>query len=131
MKNHTIANRKLRGASARCFIQDALNNPHHAMYTASDVEFAKKLDVSRLTVINIRRRLKLKGRNFRVIGMLQKIDTSKLTIKELAAKLCIKYPNTYTLVRKLSLQTLQDKKPIDCMIEYQRSKNKLTKESAQ
>lgn len=124
MKNHIIQNRKTRGELARCFIRGALNDPNHEMYTASDVEFARKLDITRLTVINIRKKSNLKGRNFRVIGMLQKMDTSKLTIKELAAKLHMKYQNTYALVRKLGLQTQPDKKPIEYMLEHQRQRKK-------
>ena len=124
MKNHIIQNRKTRGALARCFILEALNDPNHEMYTASDVEFARKLDITRLTVINIRKKSNLKGRKFRVIGMLRNMDTSKLTIKELASKLHMKYPNTYALVRKLSLPTLPDKRPIAYMLEHQKQRKK-------
>jgi hypothetical protein len=124
MPTKTISNRKTRGALARCYIQSALNNPHHLMYTASDVEFAKRLRVTRLTVINIRREMGLKGRNSRVIDLLLRIDTTTLTIKALCARLCLKYPNTYKLVRKMGLKTRPDIRPIDTMIEYQKRNRK-------
>ncbi len=126
MKKHTIENRKTRGAIARNFILDVLSNPNHQMYAASDVEFAKMLNVTRLTVYNIRKELVLKSRKKRVIELIDREDISSMTMKDLSFKLNLKYQNIYQLTKKLGLKTLPDKKPIDFMLEHQRSKSKST-----
>ena len=114
----TIKNRKKRGQNARQYIHKELNNPKSRMYTATDVQFAKECNVTRLTVINIRRELNLKSRYLRVIDLLRSIDTKRYTITELGRKLGLKYQNTYQLIKKLRLKTRPDKRPIENILEF-------------
>jgi hypothetical protein len=119
-------NRKNRGRLAREYLQDVFNNPNHPMYAASDVVLADKCNVTRLTIINIRKGLDLKNRNQRVIDLLHCVNTNRYTIAELAAKFGLKYQNTYKLLKKHRLQTRPDKPPIDSMLEYLGRKKKST-----
>lgn len=109
-------------ANARKYIDRALRDCSHPMYTANDVEIAKKLQVTRLTVINIRKELEIECRKNRVLNLLKGIDTSQNTIKELASKYRLKYQNTYQLTRAHGLQTRPDRRPIVALIESQKNR---------
>jgi len=122
LKYHT--NRKKRGVLARQYLEDVFNDPCHPLYVASDVQLAKKLNITRLTVLNIRKEMGFTGRNERVIDLLNKTETKKFTLKELSMKLGIKYQNLYKLTRRLGLHTRTDKRPIEAMIEHQRRMKK-------
>lgn len=124
MKYQYCRNKRIRGILARIYIQRVLLNPQDPMYAASDCEFARKLNISRLTVVNIRKEFKLKNRKKRIVDLLNQIDTSTITIKDLSGKLCLKYQNTYQVIKQLGLKTLPDKKPIESMIEYQMQRKK-------
>ncbi|NLD91341.1 MAG: hypothetical protein GX639_01600 [Fibrobacter sp.] len=120
MQRNIDKNRKNRGVLARHYLQTVFKNPKHPMYTASDTDFARDLNVTRLTVINIRKKLHMENRHNRIIDLLKQIDTTEYTLRELAALLDLKYQNLYKLVRMLKLQTRPDKKPIESMIEFQK-----------
>ncbi len=116
-------NKKNRGKLARQYLQDVFTNPGHPMYAASDVQFAKKLNVTRLTVINIRKDLNIKSRYHRIVDLLKSIDTRRYTITKLSEKIGLKYQNTYQLIKKHSLQTQQDKPPIESMLEHNKRRH--------
>lgn len=124
MKYQYCRNKRIRGILARIYMQRVLINPQDPMYSASDVSLARKLNVSRLTIVNIRKELNLKNRKNRIVALLNQIDTQTLTMKELSSKLALKYQNTYQVVKTMGLKTLPDKKPIESMIEYQMQRKK-------
>ena len=126
MRNNFIKNKRTRGLLARRYLRKLQHNQKHPLYTATDIQLANKLNVTRLTIKNIRCELGLKCRNGRVVDLLQSIDTRKYTIKELASKVLSKYQNTYKLVKGLKLKTRRDKPPIECMLEH-RKRNRLSK----
>jgi hypothetical protein len=123
MSKYVEKNRKTRGELARRYIQRIFNNPEDPMYTASDVTLAKQFNITRLTVINIRTEMGLKGRNARVVELLANIDTSKFTIKEISARINVKYQNVYKIIKQLNLKVYADKRPIESMLEYRRERS--------
>lgn len=92
MKYQYCRNKRIRGILARIYMQRVLINPQDPMYSASDVSLARKLNVSRLTIVNIRKELNLKNRKNRIVALLNQIDTQTLTMKELSSKLALKIP---------------------------------------
>lgn len=109
-----------RAAVAQNFLESALADMNHTLFTAHDHVIAKQFNISRLTVINIRKRLSIKPRKDRVVELLKSIETSRYTLKELSAKLGLKYQNLYQIVRLLNLKTRPDVRPIVRLVEFQR-----------
>ncbi len=112
----------MKSANARMYIIQALNDPSHPMYAANDVEIARELQVTRLTVINIRKELNIECRKCRVLKLLRGVDTSMHTIKELAFKYRLKYQNTYQLIRAYGLKTRPDRRPIEFLIDSRKNR---------
>lgn len=111
----------LKSANVRLYINQALCDPSHPMYAASDVRIAKELHITRLTVINIRKEQKIESRKSRILKLLNGLDTGSLTINEIASRFHLKYQNIYQLIRKHGLKTRPDKKPIESLIESRKN----------
>jgi hypothetical protein len=87
-----------RGQIAREELKLIFNDPTNPLYFLKDIDYAGKFNVTRLTVYNIRKNLKVPSRSVRILQVLGKMKTSRLTLKEMSEKLGIKYQNLYKLV---------------------------------
>ena len=100
--NESRINKKIGGLDrakiAREDLRIIFSNPSDPLYFSKDIEYAKKFDVARHTVYKIRRDLKISPRSERILSALKKLKTNELTLKELSAKLNIKYQNLYKIV---------------------------------
>lgn len=114
--------RRRKGELAKRGLEKIFSDVHNQLYTGSDVEIAKEFNVSRLTVFNIRKELSVKSRNERIVEVLKNIDTSALTLRELAIYTGVQYQNLYKIVKGLKLKTKADVRPIEHMIQHQRLK---------
>lgn len=110
-----------RANKAREIMSEIFSNPEHPMYLEKDIDLAKKFEVSRLTIYNIREQLSIPPRINRILLRLKDIDTENYTKKEIADMLGMKYQNLYKILREYKIKVKQDTRPIVYMIK---SKNK-------
>ena len=82
-----------RGQVAREELKLIFNDPTNPSYLLKDIDYAGKFNVARLTIYNIRKNLKIPSRSVRILHILGKMKTSRLTLKEMSEKLGIKYQN--------------------------------------
>lgn len=87
-----------RGQVAREELKLIFKDPANPSYFLKDIDYARRFDVIRHTIYNIRGDLKIPPRSARILHFLRKMKTSNLTIKEISAKLNIKYQNLYKLI---------------------------------
>jgi hypothetical protein len=113
--------RRSKGKIAEIGVEMIFSNENHRLYTASDIEIAREYNVSRLTILNIRKQLSIKSRNERIIDILNKIDTTTMTLKELSVYLGVKYPNLHKIVKSLKLKTRPAIRPIKHIHQSQSS----------
>lgn len=111
-----------RASKAREAMSQIFSDPEHPMYLEKDIDLAKKFDVSRLTIYNIREQLEIPPRTERILGRLKDIDTKSYTKKELADMLGMKYQNLYKILREYKIKVKPDTRPIESMIKFQREK---------
>lgn len=106
-KKDTKVNKRIGGVDrARLARQDLIkifNDPTHPLHLAKDIEFARQFDVIRHTVYKIREELNIPPRSKRVLAVLKSMDTGRYTLRELAAKLDLKYQNLYKVVTDFDL----------------------------
>lgn len=111
-----------RANKARVAMSKIFSDTEHPLYLEKDIDLAKKFDVSRLTIYNIREQLKVLSRTDRIVSKLRSINTELFTKKELADKLRLKYQNLYKIIREYGICVKPDTPPIVSMIKYQREK---------
>ena len=87
-----------RGQVAREELKLIFNDPTNTSYFLKDIDYAVKFNVTRLTIYNIRKDFKIPPRSVRILHILEKMKTSRLTLKEMSEKLGIKYQNLYKLI---------------------------------
>jgi len=97
-----------RAEKARKAMTKVFTGEDDPLYFAKDIEFARKFDVSRLTIYHIRDQLKVPSRSERIIKKLKKINLPNFTIKQLAEMLNLKYQNLYKIVTENHMRTKPD-----------------------
>ena len=70
----------------------------HPLFLEKDINLAKKFNVVRLTIYNIRKKLKIPPRNDRIAIKVKSLHPEKYTIKEMSDTLNIKYQNLYKVL---------------------------------
>jgi predicted transcriptional regulator len=118
-----------RAEIARTQMQLIFSDENHPMYFAKDIEYARRYDVTRITIYKIRDSFGVPPRSERLIQKLKKIDLSQYTIKELSKMLNIKYQNLYKILQENGLKIKNDTPPINFLKKYQaeRKSAKLSK----
>ena len=97
-----------RAKKAREEMQLILTDENHPLYLAKDIEFARRYDVSRLTIYNIRDDLKQPSRYQRIVKKLKSLDLSLYTINDLTKMLQVKYQNLYKIILENKLKVKVD-----------------------
>lgn len=111
-----------RADKARKDMEKIFSDPTHSLYLEKDIDLAKKYDVSRLTIYNIREQLKIPPRTDRILSRLKSVNSKLYTKKELADLLCLKYQNLYKIIRIYNIKFKEDTPPIVSMIKHQKEK---------
>lgn len=111
-----------RASRARRSMSRIFKNENHPLYLEKDIDLARKYDVSRLTIYNIREQLGIPPRTERILARLSKIKTQHYTKKELADLLHMKYQNLYKILREYTIIVKPDTPPIQSMIKFQKTK---------
>ena len=95
-----------RAKIAREELKLIFSNPSDPFYFSKDIEYAHQFDVARHTIYKIREDLKIPSRSDRILAVLKKMKTSNMTLRELSAKLKIKYQNLYKIItdNKISIK---------------------------
>lgn len=112
-----------RAQTAREAMSKIFSDFKHELYLEKDIDLAKRFNVSRLTIYNIREELKVPPRTERILFRLKKIDTKKFTKKEIADMLKMKYQNLYKIIREYNIKVKPDTRPIESMIKFQKAKS--------
>jgi DNA-binding XRE family transcriptional regulator len=112
-----------RANNARTSLSVIFSDPEHPLYFEKDIDLAKRFDISRLTIYNIRSQMGVPPRTERILKKLKGINTKKYTQKELADLLNIKYQNLYKIIRESNIKVKPDTPPIESMIKFQKEKN--------
>ncbi len=113
-----------RAQKAREAMSKIFSDPDHELFLQKDIELAKRFNVSRLTIYNIREELKIPPRTDRILKKLKGIDTKQFTKKELADKLHMKYQNLYKIIQEYKIKVKPDVRPIVSMLKFQKEKIK-------
>jgi len=118
-----------RAEVARAQMQLIFSDENHPMYFAKDIEYARRYDVTRITIYKIRDSFGVPPRSERLLKKLKKLDLSQHTIKDLSKMLNIKYQNLYKTIQENGLKIKNDTPPITFLKKYQaeRKSSKLTK----
>ena len=119
-----------RAGKAREAMAEIFSDPDNPLYLEKDINLAKKFDVSRLTIYNIREQLGVLPRTERILDRLSKIKTKKYTKKELADIMHMKYQNLYKVLREYQIEVKEDIPPIQSMIKHQRAMRALEAKQA-
>lgn len=95
-------NKKIGGLERAKIAREELKlifcNPKDPTFFYKDIDYAKKFDVTRHTIYKIRNDLKIASRSDRILAEIKKLKTKDITLKELSAKLNVKYQNLYKIV---------------------------------
>lgn len=113
-----------RANKARKVMSKIFMDQNHPLYLEKDIDLARKFDVSRLTIYNIREQLNIPPRTERILGRLKDLGASKYTKKELSEILGMKYQNLYKIIRIYKIKVKADTPPIESMIKFQKEKTK-------
>ena len=89
-------------------MQMILTDENNPLYFAKDIEFARRYDVSRLTIYSIRDQIGAPSRYQRLLKKLKNLDLSLYTINDLVKMLGIKYQNLYKVVLENELKVKPD-----------------------
>jgi DNA-binding XRE family transcriptional regulator len=111
-----------RADKARKDMEKIFSDPAHSLYLEKDIDLAKKYNVSRLTIYNIREQLKIPPRTNRILGRLKSVNSKQYTKKELSELLGLKYQNLYKIIREYKIKFKEDTPPIISMIRHQKEK---------
>lgn len=87
-----------RARVARQELKIIFTDPSHPLHLAKDIELAKKFDIARHTIYKIRDELNVPGRLKRIVAVLNEMNTAAYTLKEISAKLDLKYQNIYKIM---------------------------------
>jgi hypothetical protein len=120
-----------RASKARRSMSRIFKNENHPLYLEKDIDLARKYDVSRLTIYNIREQLGIPPRTERILARLAKIKTKDYTKKELADLLHMKYQNLYKILREYKIEVKPDTPPIQSMIRFQKRKKVSIKKTSE
>lgn len=89
-------------------MQVILTDENNPLYFAKDIEFARRYDVSRLTIYSIRDELGAPSRYQRLLKKLKSLDLSLYTINDLVKMLGVKYQNLYKVILENNLKVKPD-----------------------
>jgi len=98
----------VRAKKAREEMQVILSDENNPLYYSKDIEFARRYDISRLTVYHIRDDLGAPSRYQRILKKLKSLDLSLYTINDLTKMLNVKYQNVYKIVLENKLKVKVD-----------------------
>jgi hypothetical protein len=102
MKKELKEDKRIGGLERAKFAREEMNiifsDPKNPLYFSKDIEYAKKFDVTRHTIYKARDTLGIASRSKRILGVLNKMDTKSLTIRDISSKLNIKYQNLYKII---------------------------------
>jgi hypothetical protein len=107
-----------RAEAARRDLKVIFSDEENPMYLAKDIVFARKYDVTRLTISKIRDEMGVPRRSKRLIERLKKIKTKDLTVKEIAERLSVKHQNLYRLITMFNIPVKPDVPPIEALKTY-------------
>lgn len=111
-----------RAERARVVLTEIFSNINHPSYLEKDIDLAKKLEISRLTLYTIREELRVPPRTDRILHRLRSMNTKEYTKKELAALLGLKYQNLYKILNQYTIPVKTDTPPIHALIRHQKEK---------
>jgi len=89
-------------------MQVILSDENNPLYYSKDIEFARRYDISRLTVYHIRDDLGAPSRYQRILKKLKSLDLSLYTINDLTKMLGVKYQNVYKIILENNLKVKPD-----------------------
>jgi len=125
----TSSNKKIggmkRARKAREDLVVVLQDESNPMFFAKDIELARKYKISRHTMYKIREEYDIPSRTSRILSVLNSLNLSKYTIKELSEKLGIKYQNLYKIIKDNNLSVKPDTPPIQYLREFQKKRKAL------
>ena len=89
-------------------MQMILTDENNPLYFAKDIDFARRYDVSRLTIYSIRDQIGAPSRYQRLLKKLRGLDLSLYTINDLVKMLGVKYQNLYKVILENKLKVKPD-----------------------
>lgn len=107
-----------RAETARRDLKVIFSDEENSLYLAKDIVFARKYDVTRLTISKIRTEMGVPRRSERLVERLKKINTKDFTVREIAHRLGVKQQNLYRLITMHDIPVKPDVPPIEALKTY-------------